>query len=317
MPLEQAVGLATDIAILSLLALSAYLVLLVGRISFGQQAYFALGAYASGMASTLAGWALAPSLLLGAAVGAVASGLLAWPTLRLSGLNYAVATLALAEMMRIALMRLHFTREVDGYTVGPQGAEGFRDIRWLFDHQVSQSDYLIWASAVLIAVVLALLVLSRTRLGLAMKMVGHDETLAASQGLPVHRLRLLVTALAGAVAAFAGGLYAHQLTYIEPALFDPMLGIHAVGYSMLGGLATPLGPLLGAAFDLGLLEATRWFEGWRMVLFGTLVAIFLRWRPRKRKHRPWPKLFFTMPTGKTLTAACCRWLRWSNPPPLA
>ena len=66
MPLEQAVGLATDIAILSLLALSAYLVLLVGRISFGQQAYFALGAYASGMASTLAGWALAPSLLLGA-----------------------------------------------------------------------------------------------------------------------------------------------------------------------------------------------------------------------------------------------------------
>ena len=55
--------------------------------------------------------------------------------------------------------------------------------------------------------------------------------------------------------------------------------IHAVGYAMLGGLATPLGPLLGAAFDLGLLEATRIFEGWRMVIFGGLVAIFLRWRP--------------------------------------
>jgi branched-chain amino acid transport system permease protein len=48
---------------------------------------------------------------------------------------------------------------------------------------------------------------------------------------------------------------------------------------MLGGLATPLGPLLGSAFDLGLLEATRWFEGWRMVIFGGLVALFLRWRP--------------------------------------
>ena len=151
MPLEQAVGLATDIAILSLLALSAYLVLLVGRISFGQQAYFALGAYASGMASTLAGWALAPSLLLGAAVGAVASGLLAWPTLRLSGLNYAVATLALAEMMRIALMRLHFTREVDGYTVGPQGAEGFRDIRWLLENDVSSGAFLQLCLAVLAA----------------------------------------------------------------------------------------------------------------------------------------------------------------------
>jgi branched-chain amino acid transport system permease protein len=58
-----------------------------------------------------------------------------------------------------------------------------------------------------------------------------------------------------------------------------MLGIHAVGYAMLGGLATPLGPLLGAAFDLGLLEAARIFEGWRMVIFGGLVALFLRWRP--------------------------------------
>ena len=99
-------------------------------------------------------------------------------------------------------------------------------------------------------------------------------------GLPVQRIRLLVMSLAGAVAAFAGGLYAHQLTYLEPAICDPMLGIHAVGYSMLGGLATPVGPLLGAMLDLGLLEATRLFEGWRMVLFGTLVAVFLRWRPR-------------------------------------
>jgi branched-chain amino acid transport system permease protein len=58
-----------------------------------------------------------------------------------------------------------------------------------------------------------------------------------------------------------------------------MLGIHAVGYAMLGGLATPLGPLLGAAFDLGLLEAARVFEGGRMVIFGGMVALFLRWRP--------------------------------------
>jgi branched-chain amino acid transport system permease protein len=58
-----------------------------------------------------------------------------------------------------------------------------------------------------------------------------------------------------------------------------MLGIHAVGYAMLGGLATPLGPLLGAAFDLGFLEAIRIFEGWRMVIFGGLVAFLLRWRP--------------------------------------
>ena len=67
---------------------------------------------------------------------------------------------------------------------------------------------------------------------------------------------------------------------IDPAAFDPMLGVHAVGYALIGGLATAFGPLLGAAFDLGLLEASRLFGGWRMVVFGGLVALFLRWRPR-------------------------------------
>jgi branched-chain amino acid transport system permease protein len=59
-----------------------------------------------------------------------------------------------------------------------------------------------------------------------------------------------------------------------------MLGVHAVGYALLGGLGTALGPLLGVMLDLGLLDASRLLPGWRMVIFGGLVALFLRWRPR-------------------------------------
>ena len=59
-----------------------------------------------------------------------------------------------------------------------------------------------------------------------------------------------------------------------------MLGVHAVGYALLGGLGTALGPLLGVLLDLGLLDATRVLPGWRMVIFGGLIALFLRWRPR-------------------------------------
>ena len=207
--------------------------------------------------------------------------LVSWPLLRLPALHYAVATLAVAELVRLALSGWrHQVPLQGGQMAGPDGVHGFRDIRWLFDHQVGQAEYMSLALLALGLLVLSLWLLSYTRLGLAMQAAGHDQALADSQGLPVFRLRLLATSMAGAVAAFAGGLYAHQLTYLEPSFFDPMLGIHAVGYSMLGGLATPLGPLLGAAFDLGLLEATRMFEGWRMVLFGTLVAVFLRWRPR-------------------------------------
>jgi branched-chain amino acid transport system permease protein len=280
MPVDQVTSIATDMAILSLLALSAYLVLRVGRISFGQQAYFGLGAYASAMGTTLLEWPLGPALLCGALVGAVASVVLAFPTLRLSGLNYAVATLALAEMMRILLMNGHFTREVNGYTVGPQGTEGFRDIRWLLENDVSPLAYLALCASLLLLVLLGLAWLRPRRLGLALRQVGHDEGLAASYGLPVLRLQLFAVGLAGALAALGGGLYAHRATYIEPALFDPMLGVHAVGYALIGGLGVALGPLLGVAFDIGLLEATKVFAGWRMVVFGGLVALFLRWRPR-------------------------------------
>jgi len=278
---EPGVGLVIQMMVLSMIALSAWLVLRVGRISLGQQAYFGIGGYAAALLTTLGQWPLELALLAASLMGMGSAVLLSWPLLRLPGLHFAVATLALAELVRLGLSGLHFqVPGPQGVPLGPDGVDGFRDIRWLFDHGVSQVDYMLWAGAALALSVLGLMLLSRTRLGLSLLAVGHDETLAESQGLPVNQLRMLAIALAGGLAALAGGLYAHQQTYLEPALFDPMLGIHAVGYSMLGGLATPLGPLLGAMFDLGLLEATRWFEGWRMVLFGTLVAAFLRWRPR-------------------------------------
>jgi len=134
--------------------------------------------------------------------------------------------------------------------------------------------------AVLLGVVGLLMLGERLRVGVALRMTGQDDTLATAQGIAVHRLRLGTAALAGALAALGGGLYAHRTTYIEPALFDPMLGVHAVGYAVLGGLGTALGPLLGVLLDLGLLDASRLFAGWRMVIFGGLVALFLRWRPR-------------------------------------
>ncbi|GAP34368.1 branched amino acid transport system permease [Piscinibacter sakaiensis] len=278
---DSGLGLATDLVILSLLALSAWLVLRTGRVSLGQQAPFALGAYAAGLATAVAHWPLLPALLLGAATGGLGGALVALPTLRLSGLHYAVATLAFAELLRLGLAAWHFqVREADGTWVGPAGVDGFRDIRWLLEHQVTPEQYLVFAASALLLVLAGLVALGRTRLGMALQAVGLDDTLAAAGGLPVHRLRVLAAALAGAVAALGGGLYAHRVTFIDPAVFDPMLGVHAVGYALIGGLATVAGPLLGASIDLGLLEASRLFEGWRMVVFGGLVALFLRWRPR-------------------------------------
>ena len=111
-------------------------------------------------------------------------------------------------------------------------------------------------------------------------MLGEDPELARMLGVHVERFKLGVAAAAGALAALGGALYAHHNTYIEPRNFDIMLGVHSLAYALIGGLGTVFGPLLGVLIDIGVLEGSRVFQGYRMIVFGGLVALLLMFRPR-------------------------------------
>ena len=277
---DPGVGFYIQWIILSLMGLSTWLVLQSGRISLGQQAYFGVGAYAAASVTVMLQGSLFQALLVAGLCGAIFSAIVSRLLQPLSGLQYALATLATAELVRLGLSAWTWRMpHPQGFEVGPDGIHGFREIRWLYENQMGSQIFLILSAGLLLAAIALILKISQTKLGLYIQSIGFDVELAKNHGESVHLLQTLTQTFAGAIGALAGALYAHQATFIEPAVFDVMLGIHAVGYAMLGGLATPLGPLLGAAFDLGLLEATRIFEGWRMVIFGGLVAIFLRWRP--------------------------------------
>ena len=118
---DYLIGVLSNIGVISFVALSAYLLLLTGEISFGQQAFFAIGAYAAGIATALWGWSLAAALVWGAAVGGGAALLVGVPTLRLHGLYFAIATLAFAEMVRILFELFRYQVSIDGELVGPNG----------------------------------------------------------------------------------------------------------------------------------------------------------------------------------------------------
>jgi len=120
----------------------------------------------------------------------------------------------------------------------------------------------------------------RCRAGRTLRQVGEDPLLAEVHGVDVMRVRMAAALAAGAVAGLGGGLYAHLLTYVEPRNFDIMLGVHALAYGLIGGLGTAFGPLLGVLIDIGLLESTRVFSGYRMIAFGGLVTVLLIVRPR-------------------------------------
>jgi len=277
---DHLIGVLSNIGIISFVALSAYLLLLTGEISFGQQAFFAIGAYAAGIATALWGWPLGVALIWGAAAGAAAAVLVGVPTLRLHGLYFAVATLAFAEMVRILFELFVYLVPIDGELVGPNGADGFRGIRYIFQNNIGALEYMLFVYALLAAALLGFWLMERSRLGVAFRMIGEDETLAATSGIPVARLRVLAAAMGGALAGVGGGLYAHLTTYIEPRIFDVMLGVHSLAYGLIGGLGTAFGPLLGVLIDIGLLESTRLFSGYRMIVFGGLVAVLLIFRPR-------------------------------------
>jgi len=257
---DYLVTVLSNIGMISFIALSCYLLFLIGEISFGQQAFFAISAYTSGMAW---GWPLWIGLLWGGGIAAIAAALLGVMTLRLHSMYFSIATLAFAEMIRLLFVIITYQIEIDGEMVGPDGAEGFRDIRWVFENDLTPLQYMgiIWG--ILIAVLIFFLLLERSRLGSIFRMLGEDGLLTEMQGLNVVRYRILASTLAGFMAGVGGGLYAHFATYVEPQIFNVMLGVHGMAYGLIGGLGT-----------------ARAIQGYRMIVFGGLVAILMIFRPR-------------------------------------
>jgi branched-chain amino acid transport system permease protein len=274
------ISVLSNIGLISFIAVSAYLLLLAGEISFGQQAFFGIGAYASGIATAMWGWPLWAGLACGALMAAFAALLLAIPTVRLRGLYFSIATLAFAEMVRNAFLVFTYRVEVAGELVGPDAADGFRGIRYIFEQNISGQQYMLMIYVVLAVVIGTILVLERSRLGAIVRMTGQDPLLAEMQGVDVIRCKVMVASLAGLVAGTGGGMYAHLMTYVEPQNFNVMLGVHSLAYGLIGGLGTVLGPLIGVGIDIGFLESVQFIQGYRMIAFGGLVAVLLIVRPR-------------------------------------
>ena len=287
---DYIVTVLSNIGMISFLALSAYLLLVTGEISFGQQAYFGLAAYAAGAATAMLLLPIWAGILIGACVAGVMAALVGALTLRLSGLYFSISTLAFAEMVRLILLIVEVQVEIDGEMVGPDGANGFHDIRWMFERDISLVEFMLLIYGLLALVLIALWLVERSRLGSVFRMLGSDGLLAEMQGLNTVRYRVLASGLAGAVAGIGGALYAHFTTYVEPQFFNVMLGVHALAYGLIGGLGTAFGPLIGVAVDVGFLEAVRFIQGYRMIVFGGLVAVLLIFMPRglldeERVHR--------------------------------
>jgi len=265
---------------ISLIALSAYIILITGEISFGQQAYFGISAYSGAIATTVWGWPFWLGLIFGSSIAAVAAGIISAITVRINGLYFSISTLAFSEMVRLSLLKFSYQKKIDGELVGPNGAEGFGGIRWIFENNISVLEYTLLIYFILTLVILLLFFVERSKLGMIFRMLGQDPILSCNLGLNTTIYKVMAATMAGFIAGLGGMLYAHSFTYIEPQIFNVMLGVHALAYGLIGGLGTFFGPLIGVMLDIGFLESIRAIQGYRMIVFGGLVAIMLIFMPR-------------------------------------
>ena len=270
----------SNIGMISLIAISAYILLITGEISFGQQAYFGISAYSGAIATTLWGWPFWVSLLFGSLLAGIAAGLVSALTVRIIGLYFSISTLAFSEMVRLSLLKFSYQKEIDGELLGPNGAEGFGGIRWVFDNNISVFQYTLLIYLILFLVITCLFFIERSSLGMIFRMIGQDPMLTRVHGINLVNYKIIAAVLAGFIAGLGGMLYAHSFTFIEPQIFNVMLGVHSLAYGLIGGLGTVFGPLIGVALDIGFLESIRVIHGYRMIVFGGLVAIMLILMPR-------------------------------------
>jgi len=277
--MEYFYSLVTQTGIHILLGLSVYTVALTGQVSFGQQGFYAIGAYVSAIATTLWGVPLLPALLLGMVISAFVGVLVGFPALRVKGLYLAIATFAFGEIVRNGLNIVYFTRKVGGAEVGPVGPEGFRHISYFNDNGWTTFDVMLLVIAIVSIVLVIYALLERSRLGATVRAVGADELAAATAGVNVVWIKVGAFAIGAAAAGLGGGLYAHYTTFLSPLAFGLSIAIIAVAYVLVGGLGSWLGPVAGVLFFLALTEGLRFLGEYRMMIYGVVVVLAMNVRP--------------------------------------
>jgi len=232
-----------------------------GYASFGNVAFFGVGAYTTGVLLTRVGFPFALALPAGGIVAMLFAALVGMPILRLKGHYFAIATLGVAETMREVVYNLEFTGKGTGLVMPI--------LR-------SPLPFFYLMLGILVAVTLVNWWLSESRFGYGLIAIREDEDAAAVMGINTPLYKTIAFALSGAFTGLAGGVCAYWITFIDPdAVFKVIITVQLIIMAVFGGSGTVLGPLLGA---LVLASVSEWLSTQLVTLaelFNGLIIILV------------------------------------------
>lgn len=251
-----------------------------GQFSLGHAAFFGLGAYASTLLYQHFGLSPWLGMLAGGVLAALLATVIGMLTLRLQGPFFALASIAFAEVLRLIVVNWR------GLTHGSEGISipfmpGLANMMF-----TSRTAYVYIALGALLMVFLATYAIERSWVGYSLAALRENEDAAEALGVDTRKMKLLSIALSAFFSAIAGTLYANYILLIEP---ETMLGI---GFSIeialiaiIGGMATTLGPLVGAVMIVPLSEYLRAefggsLQGLYLLVYGAILIVMVIFMPQ-------------------------------------
>jgi branched-chain amino acid transport system permease protein len=250
-----------------------------GQVSVGHSMFFGLGAYAPLLFYNLWGWPPLLGIPVGIVLAVVLSVVIGMPTFRLTGHYFSMATIAVAELIRIFTSTWNFVGAAVGLQ-GPATARGWWDLTFR-----GELPYYYIFLSVLGVVLLTTAAIERRRFGFYLRAIKASERAARSLGVPVRRTKMQALALSAAFTSVAGSLYVIKTGFIDPdSAFGILISVQMVIVAALGGAGLLFGPLLGALILIPLQTTTNsWFggggSGLTYILYGGIIVVIARFEP--------------------------------------
>lgn len=265
----------TNAWLLGMLALSLTLVAgTMGQVSLGHAALLAIGAYTSALLSLNFAMPVGLAIIGGGLMSAALGTALISPSFRLRGHYVSIATLAIGEIVALAILNW------ESVTRGPIGISGIPPLS-LFGYDLISASSVYWFSfAVMVVLALLQARLLGSHLGRSFRAIRDDDIAARSYGLSLNRYKSLAFIFGGFAAGVSGGTAAHLYSYINHETFNTQQSILALTVVILGGLGNVVGAVVGAVALVGLPELFRIAAEYRILIYGIVLLLLVRFRPQ-------------------------------------
>ena len=251
-----------------------------GQTSFGHSVFFGIGAYGAGMAVVTYGMPPWPGVLVGALAATAVAVAISYPCFKLSGHYFAIATFAIVEIFNRMFMVWYWVGGALGLDY-PLVDEGWTHFMW---YQAKEPYY--YGALILFAVVFgAVRWIERHRIGYYFRAVREGQETVESLGVHGARVKLVAIGTSAFFTALCGGFFAQYYLRVDPSMVMSLdMSMKFVLITILGGLGTLFGPLLGAAVLIPLQEYTRALWGGLgggvdLMIFGLLIIIVVIRQP--------------------------------------